>query len=55
MNFGKFSIVDTLTIKYQNMIATEKFYNHFYNASVTKMVDDVFKHKALIILGGNAS
>ncbi|CAD8043813.1 unnamed protein product [Paramecium primaurelia] len=55
LNFGKFSIVDTLTIKYQNMIATEKFYNHFYNASVTKMVDDVFKHKALIILGGNAS
>ncbi|CAD8142264.1 unnamed protein product [Paramecium octaurelia] len=55
LNFGKFSIVDTLTIKYQNIIATEKVYNHFYNASVTKMVDDVFKQKALIILGGNTS
>ncbi|CAK55657.1 unnamed protein product (macronuclear) [Paramecium tetraurelia] len=55
LNFGKFSIVDTLTIKYQNIVATEKVYSHFYNASVTKMVDDVFKQKALIILGGKAS
>ncbi|CAD8045992.1 unnamed protein product [Paramecium primaurelia] len=53
LNFGKFSIVDTLTIKYQNIVATQKVYNHFYNASVTKMVDEVFQQKGLIVVGGN--